>query len=214
MSAIFMFTNSIQAANSDIALVLKVSGEARIKSGQRQWQQLKRGSRLVSGDQIRTGRDALVVIVFTDDKSMMKIRSESEVTIHGKREEKGIAKRVYMGAGEMWAKIQPGGRGYRLETPSGVAAVKGTEFYGIVDSFGSMTIIGVEGIMELFNELGKVLVNKGQTGQAGKGSIPNVSSTTQFNDWANADENIQELIIEFENADKLKKQLKIQYKTK
>ncbi len=213
LAVIFVLTDSIPAANSDIALVLKVSGEARLKSGDKQWEPLKRGYRLTSGDKIRTGRQALVAIVFTDDKSMMKIRAESEVTVRGTRDRKGIAKRVYMQAGNMWAKIQPGGRGYRLETPSGVAAVKGTEFYGIVDSFGSMTIIGIEGVLELFNDLGKVMVNKGQTGKAGKGSKPAVTETEQLDDWAK-DGDIEELIIEFENNDKIKKQLKLRYRTK
>jgi len=207
-------TDGSDATTRDLALVLKVKGDAKFKSGYRDWSTLARGQRLSSGDRIRTGDDALVAIVFTDDKSMLKIRSEAEVSLAGQRTEKGVAKRLAMDVGEMWAKINPKGAGFRMETPSGVAAVKGTEFYGLVDAFGNMTIIGIDGLVELLNNLGSVLVGKGQTGQIQKGQKPEVGDTEQFNDWAKLDQIEGDIEIEFENSEGAKKQIEIQYKKK
>jgi hypothetical protein len=198
-----------RAAAKDIALTLKVRGEAEIKSQTRDWLSLAKGTKLQSGDEVQTGEDGFVVLVFSDDKSMMKIRSESQVSIRGEREKKGIRKRIFMGLGQLWAKINPQSVGFRLETPSGVAAVKGTEFYGLIDAEGNMAIIGIEGIIELFNELGSVLVNAGQTGKLSKDKAPELFDTVDLDDWASTDDGEQILQVEFENSDGQKKNLKI-----
>jgi len=212
---IFTFYSSTGIADTrEIAFVLKVKGIGEIKSGNQNWKPLRRGRRLNDGDRIRTGNESLVAVIFTDDKSMMKIRSESEVSFYGKRKKKGIAKRITMNLGQMWAKINPRGAGFRLETPSGVAAVKGTEFYGIIDDMGQTTIIGIEGLVELFNELGSVLVGKGQTGRAAKNAKPNVEKTKEFEDWAKMDKSEGNIEIEFQDADGVKKRMKIRYKEK
>ena len=198
-----------RAAAKDIALTLKVRGEAEIKSQTRDWLSLAKGTKLQSGDEVQTGNDGLVVLVFSDDKSMMKIRSDSQISIRGEREKQGIRKRIFMGLGQLWAKINPQSVGFRLETPSGVAAVKGTEFYGLIDAEGNMAIIGIEGIIELFNELGSVLVNAGQTGKLSKDKAPELFDTVDLDDWASTDDGEQILQVEFENSDGLKKNLKI-----
>jgi len=199
-------------ASRDVALVLKVKGNARLKSPRRNWSLLRRGKRLQGGDKVRTGEESLVAIVFTDDKSMMKIHSESEVSIKGERTKKGIRKRIFMNIGQLWARINPKGGGFRVETPSGVAAVKGTEFYLFRDATGQMTVIGIRGLVELFNDLGKVMVGKGQTGILKKGIKPRLEKTVKVNDWAKEGSDENEMQIEFENKDGVKKSLKIHYK--
>ncbi len=201
------------APGRDIALVLKVQGMAEIQQTS-SWDELNRGHRINSGDKIRTGRDAMVALVFTDDKSMMKIRSESELTIRGNREEEGIKKRLMLALGSLWSKIKPGGAGFKVETPSGVAAVKGTEFYTIVDDEGTTRIIGITGIVELLNDLGSVLVKAGQTGILPPDESPDVTETDSFEDWANKDQKEnRQLEIEFKDESSDKKTLKIEYRT-
>jgi hypothetical protein len=198
----------------EIALVLKVQGNARIRSSQQNWQTLNRGRRLNDGDKIQTGDNGLVALVFTDDKSMMKIRANSHITLAGDRTEKGIAKKIAMTLGSLWAKIVPGGGGFQMETPSGIAAVKGTEFYAMVDSEGNTSIIGINGLVELFNELGSVMVSMGKTGTLGKNTQPKLETTQTFDDWADPESDYSELELEFENKESEKKSLKIRYQKK
>ncbi len=197
----------------EIAFVLKVSGNAKFKTEKTNWTDLSKGTRLRSGDQIRTGTNTLVALVFIDDKTMVKIRSDSEIRLQGEKEPKGISKKLAMNFGDLWARVTPGGAGFRLETPSGVAAVKGTEFYALTDRAGNTTIIGIEGFIEFFNELGSILIGKGQTGSATKGGQPSLSPTQSFDDWAKQDV-VDELDIEFQNSEGAKKHLKIKYKQK
>lgn len=211
--SLFMATLVAAAPVREIAFVLKVVGIANIKTANADWAPLKKGSRVNSGDRIRTQDNALVSLVFLDDKTMMKIRANSDVEIKGEKKEKGVSKELYVSVGELWSKVTPHGAGYRVETPSGVAAVKGTEFYTVVDNLGQTFIFGVEGLVQLLNELGEVLVGKGQMGFAKKGDKPSSSSSGQIPDWALADEE-QDLNIEFQNSEGQKKTLKIRFKKK
>lgn len=209
---VLSFHSGPALASRDVALVLKVKGNARLKSPRRNWSMLKKGKRLQGGDKVRTGEESLVAIVFTDDKSMMKIHSESEVAIKGERTKKGIRKKIFMNLGQLWARINPKGGGFQVETPSGVAAVKGTEFYLFRDETGQMTVIGIRGLVELFNDLGKVMVGKGQTGTLKKGVKPTLKKTVKVDDWAKEGSDENEMQIEFEDKDGVKKNLKIRYK--
>ncbi len=205
---------ALSAVDRDIALVLKVKGDAKVQRViTKQWEQAKRGKRLDSGDLVRTGDQTLVAIVFTDDKSMLKIRSNSDVRIRAKREKKGVAKRVFMNLGQLWARVTKGQTDFRVETPSGIAAVKGTEFYGTVDDEGTFTVIGISGLVELFNQFGSVMVRAGQMGRARKGQAPTVQEAKQYEDWAQEMQiEEKELEIEFEDASGQKKTLRIRYR--
>ncbi len=210
---LLLSTSLLWAASQEVAFVLKVNGDARIKKESANWATVTKGMRLHNKDIIKTGTSGLVALVFLDDKTMMKIRSDSEVQIRAEKGEKGVHKRILMEVGEMWSRVIPGKGTFRLETPSGVAAVKGTEFYGIADADGNTTIIGIEGLIEFFNDLGKILVVKGTTGQVSKNGIPQLFDSADFEDWAQEDE-INELDIEFENNQGSKKHLKLKYKMK
>jgi hypothetical protein len=195
----------------EIALVIKVSGEAFIKSEKTDWQALQNGRRLHSGDFIKTGDAAMVAIVFTDDKRMVKIRSNTQVQLDGERDEKSIKKTLKMTLGQVWSKINPKGSGYKIVTPSGVAAVRGTEFYAIVDENGSTTIIGIEGRVELFNKLDSVLVSAGKTGFVEQDKAPKLTDTVGFQPWADSEDTADTLEIEFQDADGNIKKLKLKY---
>lgn len=195
----------------EIALVIKVQGVAQVKSGDGVWQTLQNGRRLHSGDHIKTEKDALVAIMYTDDKSMVKIRSQSFIQLNGERDEQGIKKSLLMTLGQIWSKINPKGAGYRLITPSGVAAVRGTEFYGSVDLTGKTTIIGISGIVSLYNKIDSVLVTAGKTGTIEKDTAPILADTIGFTPWADSDETADTLEIEFEDANGVRKKLKLKY---
>ncbi|NOZ60948.1 MAG: FecR domain-containing protein [Calditrichaeota bacterium] len=201
----------------DVAIVLKTSGDVRVKKViTKKWYYGKRGVRLDSGDIIKTADNSLAAIMFTDDKSLIKIRDKSMVAIRGKREKNSITKRVLCSLGKFWIKVSKQRAKFVVETPSGIAAVKGTEFYGVVGEDGSTTIIAVEGIVELMNELGKILVRAGESGKLTKNGKPIKYDTPddQKPDWGGGDENDQELKLEFKDDDGNSKTLRIKYKKK
>jgi hypothetical protein len=203
-----LFTSQAMA-DRDVALILKVAGKAELKTQTSNWKPLKRGARLNGGDQIRTGENTLVALVFTDDKSLMKIRSSSELTIHGTRSKSGIKKRIDMKIGQVWSRVTPGGAGFRIETPTGVAAVKGTDFYTYLLQSGLMEVFGVTGLVELFNNLGKITIGPGQKGVLEKGGKPRFDKTNGTPSWGPLTDDEQEIILEFINDEGTIKYMKL-----
>jgi ferric-dicitrate binding protein FerR (iron transport regulator) len=210
---LFLFLSVSAQRPQEIAFVLKLTGEAKIKTAVQDWSPLLKGARIHAGDRILTGENTVVSIIFLDDKTMIKIRSLSEVELKGEKTPGGIAKQLLLDAGEMWSKVTPNGAGYRVVTPSGVAAVKGTEFYVIVDQQEQTFVFGVEGLVQLLNRLGEILIGEGQLGTAKKGEKPVVAVASVLPDWAMADEP-QELDVEFTGPDGIQKHLIIHFKKK
>ena len=205
--------------SKDVAFLFKTNGKVEIqKTNTTNWNRGKRGYRLNSGDKIKTGDNSIAALYFTDDKSMMKVRSRSDVVIHGERKKKSISKRVFMRAGEVFVSVKKQNTIFRLETPTGVAAVKGTAFYANFKD-GIFKIFGLSGIVELINQYGSVLVQAGQTGTS-DGNNPPETKTTDPNDqpdWG-GDNGSQgqedEMQIEFKDKDGNIKTLKLQTKSK
>jgi len=200
--------------SQDIAIVLKATGTVELKeAGASGFSLLKRGVRVNSGDIVRTGGDGFAAVMFTDDKSLIKVRKNSSLTIQGNRQKSTIAKRLNLPAGEMWLKVNAQKTDLKIETPSGVAAVKGTEFYTIVDNVGNTKIYGMEGKVELKNSLGIVEVTKGETGLATKTRAPSEHKTivVETPTWGTDDKTEHELKIEFINPKGKKRTLKIEY---
>jgi hypothetical protein len=200
--------------NNDVAIILKSKGDVKVrKEKSKNWNNGTQGFRLDSGDILKTRENSLAAIMFTDDKSLLKVRDNSMLAIRGKRTKKSIAKKISCKIGNFWINVTKQNTKMVVETPSGMAAVKGTEFYGIVDAEGNTLIIVIEGIVQLMNKLGKVLVKAGQTGKLTKNGTPVVFNTdpNSFLNWANDDRNSKELQFEFQDSEGNKKNLKIMY---
>ena len=212
-SLLFAWQISQAQITRDVAIMLKTSGDVRVKKAvNKKWYYGKRGIRLDSGDMIKTAKNSLAAVMFTDDKSVIKVRDKSLVAIRGKREKKSITKRVLCTLGKFWVKVSKQKTKFVVETPSGIAAVKGTEFYGIVEEDGSTTIIAIEGIVELMNELGKVLVQAGESGKLTKNGEPAKYRTpdSERPDWSEEEKNgEQELKMEFKDEDGNRKTLRV-----
>jgi len=198
----------------DVAIVLKSSGKVTVKDvATKKWKNSQRGERLDSGDIVKTEENAFAAIMFTDDKTMLKVKDNSMLAIRGKRENNSVSKRIACSLGNFWLKVKKQQTELLVETPSGVAAVKGTEFYGVVNEDGSTMIIAIEGLVQLMNKFGEQFVKAGQTGTMSKGESPKVAQSAPGAkpDWGGDDEDENELILEFEDANGNKKQLKIKY---
>lgn len=194
----------------DIALVLKTIGKVYINAGSNaNWSLAQRGTRLHSGIVLQTAENSLASIIFTDDKSLLKVRAKSRITIQGKREGNVVKKSLFMRLGELWAKVTKGSF-YQVETPSGVAAVKGTMFYLMINEDGIMRVFCLDGLIEQFNDFGRVLLNAGEMGEMGRDTPPTKRpfDIDEAPNWSQGSgEEILE--IEFENEAGEKKKLHI-----
>ncbi|MCG2716255.1 MAG: FecR family protein [Candidatus Marinimicrobia bacterium] len=138
------------AAQTYFATVFKATGTVFVKpSGENEFNvAAEMGRGLHIGDAIMTAEDGFVAVIFTNDKSLVKIRKNSEVAI---REEFSV-RTVKISSGRVLANVTPGFRGsFRIETPTSVASVKGTKFWSVVSPQYGDRFYGVEGNVNVLN---------------------------------------------------------------
>lgn len=166
--------------SNKIAVATKVTGIAEImKVGKKDFNNLRAGSILEDGDKIRTGKSGFVAIIFIDDKSMLKIKEDSEAVITGRKTTKDISKKINIDGGTIRASITKQNVDFVIQTPTSVASVKGTDFWMIVDELLGDQVIGIEGQVSLVNtETGQeVMITTGMTGNSTPDGQVGVSET-------------------------------------
>ena len=166
-----------------IAIVTKAIGAVEInKKAKPGYNSLKAGTILEDGDGIRTGTDGFALIIFIDDKSQLKVKGDSEVTISGKKIASAISKNVRMDNGTVRAQVNKKRKGeFVIQSTTSVASVKGTDFWFIANSEAGDMVIGLEGIVDLFNAISglNVDVTAGNTGTSDSDGNIDVTETNQ-----------------------------------
>jgi hypothetical protein len=197
---ILVFATLVVAGERPSALVKKAKGDARLfKKGEDNYVKLKKGMLLNSGDKIVTREKAFVAIKFLDDASLLRIRANSECVIRGEWNDEGEQdKSIWVSLGEIWAGITRQKSVFEVRTPTAVASVKGTKFWTIQREDGESIFIGEEGLIEIANALGTVLLRKGQTALVkGKQSAPKVRRT-KAGETPGGDSEVKRYELEFE----------------
>ena len=152
---------------SKIAVATKVNGLVEIMPvDTKDFSKLKPGTILSDGDKIRTGNSGFAAIIFIDDKSILKLKGNSEATIAGQRTSASISKKINMDSGTVRATITKQNVDFVIQTPTSVASVKGTDFWLLSDPISGDEVIGLDGIVNLINnETGEeVDVTEGNSG--------------------------------------------------
>lgn len=166
-----------------IAIATKSLGSVEIEKKEKPgFNKLKAGTILDDGDRIRTGPDGFALIIFIDDKSQLKIKEESEVTITGKKIASTISKNIRMDNGTVRAQVNKQRKGeFVIQSTTSVASVKGTDFWFIANSDDGDMLIGIEGIVDLFNVVSglSVDVTAGNTGTSDDSGNLDVGPTNQ-----------------------------------
>lgn len=120
------------------------------------------GDRLRNGDVVSTSPDTRAALRFTDDGSVLRVNPSSRVRIASGTEGGVVVRTLQLEFGELWTRVnRRQGTTLRVQTPAGVAAVKGTEFVVRVDSNGVTTVITLEGVVEFFNGAGRTDISAG-----------------------------------------------------
>jgi len=144
---------SILPGASKIAVATKVQGKVDFThDGNSKKIVLKQGTILDDGDKIYTGASGFAAVVFIDDKSMIKIKADSELEITGKRSAAAISKQINIANGTIRAKVTKQRKGeFVVQTPTSVASVKGTDFWVYSDPISGDQLYGIEGLVSFTN---------------------------------------------------------------
>jgi len=140
-----------------VAVTVKATGEVLLTAaGTKSERGLKAGDRLSDGDRVRTGADGRAVLVFTDDKSQLKLTPQTDLVLRATRAGSRVDKEVDMAGGTVWSKVTRQQGEFRIATPTSVASVKGTAWW---------TRAGAD-LTEIITEEGIVALLSKRTGEA------------------------------------------------
>jgi hypothetical protein len=197
-----------------IAVLISARGEVETAQGQNPWSTAKFGIVLDDGDRLRTGSDGFASIVFTDDKTQIKIRPNTTITVNATREpDYSLAKRVNMDVGQLFADVQQQKGTMRVATPNSVASVKGTQFWVLVSGTGQSQLLTLQGVVDMLSLL------SGQSVTVGAGNSATVSQSGEITTGTINEEDIPDLgevvptrtiEIQFTGEDGSQKTLKIE----
>ena len=165
---IISFTSSLFAET--IGRVMKASGQVLIKpiGGASYSVQVKPGQSVSNGDAIRVGEGSFAVVIFLDDKSVVKVRENTDFQFV----ETSNTRSLIIDQGTTLHNVNKEGRqkAYRVETPVSVASVKGTEFSAFHDAIAGIDkFVGKTGNFDVFNTISGMTVNVG----AGQKAVSN-----------------------------------------
>jgi len=165
-------------AQDVIAYLGEVGGEVYvIKSNPDKEVKAEPGMLLGSGDTVKTGDESYVSIIFQDDGSRVKLAENAVLTLNATRKKEKLSKKLFLGAGKMFAKItKKRGTDVQIKTPTSVASVKGTRFILEEFDWGETWLWVLEDAVEMSNEKGSVTVHEGQKGKATKDKLDVVTS--------------------------------------
>jgi ferric-dicitrate binding protein FerR (iron transport regulator) len=149
-------------------LVVRIGSVEILKAGVEQWSKAEKGMLICEGDRVRT-REISRAAILLQDGSLTRLNENSDLLFPVKEQDK--KNRVKLLLGHLWAKITKQETNLEIETPSAVAAIKGTELelWATVD--GDRLVVW-DGTVRFVNSMGDILVRASQEGRSQKGQGP------------------------------------------
>ena len=190
-----------------MAIAIKIQGDVSITyKGLNSPQALKPGSPLSNLDKIKTGKEGYVALMYLDDKTVVKMLGDSDLTIMGDRSGKKINKSIDIKYGKVSANVMPQkGNEFRISTPTSVASVKGTELAIQSDPSTGDSFTLIEGLIEVTNSVTgeSTQVQEGETATSTPdGSLEVVETTSEdLDDFEDTIIEIQTQELRFEVED-------------
>ena len=158
---ILLFT-TLHSANV-VAAIASLKGDVKIRQMESaKYASAYKGQMIESGNWIKTGDDVFLAVIFLDGTNV-KIHQKTEIEITSSRlTAKELKTNMYIAEGEAWSDVNKQGNGsFKIETPTAVASVKGTEFDVVYDfNSGSTMLKVISGEVEFGNDnIGNILAN-------------------------------------------------------
>ena len=211
--------SSILFSSSKVAIAIKTKGDVSvIYKGLNSEQVLKPGSPLSNQDKIKTGKNGYIALMYLDDKTVVKMLDNSDLTIMGDRSGNKINKSLDIQYGRVAANVKPQkGKEFRISTPTSVASVKGTEFAIQSDPSSGDSFTLIEGLIEVTNSVTgeSTQVQEGETAISTPDGSLDVAETTSDDlegfEEASMESPTQELRFEVEDENGNIKEILIKF---
>jgi tetratricopeptide (TPR) repeat protein len=162
---------SVEAVAQPAAEIVNLEGKGEMREAQQaNWRAAAPKQPLFATNFVRTLDMSRMAILFTD---RTQVRLSANSTLQIKEAAGADAKTIInLNAGRSWVTSKAPPKGLTMETPSAVAAIRGTEWEMAVDDEGRATLTVFSGEVEFFNDRGAVLVGAYEQARAERGKAP------------------------------------------
>jgi len=180
-----MFISGEARSDAGGAILLHMHNKVQAKTSKKPvWQFVHANTTLRSGDSIRTGSGSRAEIKYSDG-TISRLGSNSLMRINIKSSEKRSNLRLLVG--KLWLKVTKGKSQLKVETPTAVASILGTELLVTNDEKNISHVTTLDGLVEVTGNQGdKTLVKPGMWVEIAPGK--KMDTPTPF-DWKSLKKN-------------------------
>lgn len=212
---LLLFGFSAVQAQEYVAVIIKARGQVNLtKPNSTRRISAQKGHILRSGDKIETGSGSFCAIKFLDDKSLLRIKENSSCVVEGEKSEGKIDKNIIVEVGSFFASLFKPRGSFKITTPTSVASVKGTKWWTVQRLDGVTLYINLEGLIDILNDAGRVLLRPGQTALvSSQTKLPEIRLTNS-DEIPSDDEGgsgLKSMEIEFQDQNGQTKRLRLDY---
>ncbi|HEX4779703.1 MAG TPA: TonB-dependent receptor [Usitatibacter sp.] len=171
MAATFLAAGAAMAAGP-AAEVASVEGHGEYREAQQTtWRSASTRQALFATNFVRTLDQSKMAIVF-QDRTQVRLAPNSVLQIKEVATGTEAKTILNLNRGRSWTQSKTTPNGLVLETPSALAAIRGTDWEMAVDDEGRATLSVFSGEVEFYNGEGRVLVQRNESAVAEKGKAP------------------------------------------
>jgi Flp pilus assembly protein TadD len=171
LAAVLAFAGAASAAGP-AAEISSIDGKGEMREAQQPaWRAAVVKQSLFPGNFVRTLDGSKMAIVFAD-RTQMRLSPNSQMQIKEVATAAGEKTVVDFRAGRGWMQSKTTPTGLTVQTPSALAAIRGTDWEIAVDDSGRATLSVFSGEVEFYNDQGRVLVAANEQASAEIGKAP------------------------------------------
>ncbi len=160
------------AASPDAAEIVSLQGRGEYReASESRWRDAVVRQKLAQGNFVRTG-DASRMAVLLIDQTQVRLAANSMVQIKQVGDNRDMGTVLKQSAGRSWTQSKNVPDKLTVETPSALAAIRGTDWELVVDEDGTSTLTVLSGEVLLSNDQGSVSIGAGEQAQAKMGVAP------------------------------------------
>jgi tetratricopeptide (TPR) repeat protein len=159
---------SVPPAAAGVAEIVGLTGKGEYRpDGTGQWREARLKTQLEPAWWVRTGADGTMALL-VDPQTQVRLAANSIFQL--KKEDKAAGATLNLRQGRAWSQSKQAT--LKMETPSAIAAIHGTDWEMAVDADGKSTLTVLHGEVSFGNAHGSVTVGNGEQALAEPGKAP------------------------------------------
>ena len=169
---IVLLAAAADALAAPAAEVFSLEGKGEYREAQQlTWRPVTVKHSLFPTNYVRTLEQSKMAILFAD-RTQMRLGQNSVMQIKEVASGPDTRTIIDLQRGRSWTQSKTTPKGLVMETPSALAAIRGTDWEMVVDEEGRATLSVFSGEVEFYNDQGNVIVRPNEQARAERGKAP------------------------------------------